>query len=184
MMPVIGVLEPLTECLTIGLLGSCGAYYLWGFSIWKFFLGHCLFWFVADLLLLQIMQGVWFVICYIFQFTCYIKWFVSRSFWLCSVLPEIHFKNHFILYLNQSCTRMFISCSKGLYISQTKIKSQLQIKIMIEFYCFVSFWMFWPNNICKKVNACETTHSINSYSTKTGRNKLNAKDLRGNYLQE
>lgn len=62
MMPVIGVLEPLTECLAIGLLGSCGAYYLWGCSIWKVLLGHCLFWFVADQLLLHIMQGVRFII--------------------------------------------------------------------------------------------------------------------------
>ncbi|CAB3979957.1 Ceramide glucosyltransferase [Paramuricea clavata] len=57
MMPVIGVLEPLTECVAIGLLGCCGAYYLWGFNIWKVLLGHCLFWFVADQLLLHIMQG-------------------------------------------------------------------------------------------------------------------------------
>jgi hypothetical protein len=58
MMPVIGVLEPLTECLAIGLLGCSGAYYLWGFTIWKILLGHCLFWFLADQLLLHIMQGV------------------------------------------------------------------------------------------------------------------------------
>ncbi|XP_046845546.1 ceramide glucosyltransferase-like isoform X2 [Xenia sp. Carnegie-2017] len=57
MMPVIGVLEPLTECLVIGLLGSCGAKYLLGFSAWKVLLGHCLLWFSADILLLNIMQG-------------------------------------------------------------------------------------------------------------------------------
>lgn len=66
MMPVIGVLEPLTECITIGLLGCSGAYYLWGISIWKFLLCHCLLWFVADQLLLHIMQGVSKVVIYTF----------------------------------------------------------------------------------------------------------------------
>ena len=58
MMPMIGVLEPLTECLAIGLLGCWGAYHLWEFNIWLFLLCHCLFWFVADQSLLHIMQGV------------------------------------------------------------------------------------------------------------------------------
>ena len=59
MMPVVGVLEPFSECLAIGLLGWWAVYHYWSsVTASLFLLSHCLLWFTADQLLLRTLQGV------------------------------------------------------------------------------------------------------------------------------
>ncbi|XP_062509508.1 ceramide glucosyltransferase-like [Corticium candelabrum] len=60
MMPFPGLLEPLTECLFLGLLGSWAASQLLDCNFYLFFLTHCFIWFLSDLFLLShIERGEW-----------------------------------------------------------------------------------------------------------------------------
>jgi len=58
MMPWPGLLEPFTECLTLGVLLSLSLYYLMDWSpVWPF-TGHVCLWFFLDMCLLSQIQVV------------------------------------------------------------------------------------------------------------------------------
>jgi ceramide glucosyltransferase len=56
MMPFPGLLEPLTECIFLGLLASWAASQLLNYCFWMFFLCHCSIWFSSDVLLLACIE--------------------------------------------------------------------------------------------------------------------------------
>ena len=56
MMPWPGLVEPLTECLGLGLAGALAAWQLLGVSVLLFLLVHTSFWLLCDMMLIRIIQ--------------------------------------------------------------------------------------------------------------------------------
>ncbi|CAG0899615.1 unnamed protein product [Darwinula stevensoni] len=74
MLPHTMILEPVGECLFMGLMGAWAAHILFGWSLLAFFLLHALIWFILDWILLSIvnrggmpMNKFEFLICWIFR---------------------------------------------------------------------------------------------------------------------
>lgn len=56
MIPVFIILEPITECMLLGVLVSWAAQYLLSVSPLAFFLLHLLGWFLMDYMLMRIIE--------------------------------------------------------------------------------------------------------------------------------
>ena len=57
MIPITILLEPMTECMLLGLLSAWAVFYLFYWDPISFFLIHVLVWFLMDWILIHIVQN-------------------------------------------------------------------------------------------------------------------------------